>query len=263
MKLEELRIERGIKKLGIFATYDGEDMTENEELYVGELRKRYECVIVAANEERKVKERGDIGEGIIFVTMENMTLDFGMYGRVLRQIEEKDGWVYEGIEEVGLFNDSCIIIKPLDGVFEKIDEEKTAGACGLTLSMEVSRHAQSFFVVYRGKRVIDILRRFFKENDVFAHANKGRNEIIRIYEVGICGYMEGMGIKTEGIYKMVNGNGEVTNMNPTYIGWRVILGQGAPLVKKRRMKWKDDYGNIMMKTASEFRKSVEKAMGKA
>jgi hypothetical protein len=133
-----------------------------------------------------------------------------------------------GLDEVLLLNDS------LAGPFASIDHllagfhASEADVWTLTDTTQFGHHAQSYCLGFkRGVLVRPPLADFWRE----IRPQPSRDEVIWRYEIGLSQMLhrEGYTIEAAIPFSRVVGDGQ----NPTIIGWRRLLDEGFPFVKRQ------------------------------
>lgn len=126
---------------------------------------------------------------------------------------------------VGLINDSCILFRRIGHIFEWIDHNDL-DYCGLTDSPEISYHIQSYFIIIKENAIRDVYD-YFMANGIV----KDIDDIIHTYEVGICRYLIGRGLKIGAYFCYKDHPHGVRNPMYSLIGR--LIEMGMPLIKKR------------------------------
>jgi lipopolysaccharide biosynthesis protein len=133
-----------------------------------------------------------------------------------------------GLDEVLLLNDS------LAGPFASIDHllagfhDSAADVWTLTDTTQFGHHAQSYCLGFkRGVLVRPPLADFWRE----IRPQPSRDEVIWRYEIGLSQMLhrEGYTIEAAIPFSRVVGDGQ----NPTILGWRRLLDEGFPFVKRQ------------------------------
>jgi hypothetical protein len=257
----------------LFSSFSTKPFIEDYILfYLKELTRHYEKVFLITNKrqlpDQQLKLLNDIG--ITVITVKNEGLDFGMW---YKQLKSMDTSLFN---EICLVNDSCILFNELDDVISWA-RRYSFGFFGISKSIEISEHLQSFFIIARGKNTIAIMMKHFYENGVIISDN--HRLIIKIYEIGLSQAMKKEGIPLRAFtninmrdkikrIKRIISNNIFSNEHKNYIDYfsaiiRVMIGlmnpsiyyakelvvKGSPMIKKKPI-------------LSTFRDSEEKALDK-
>lgn len=229
-------IDRNLKSLCLFSTFrPGIKFDENAVVYIKELAKYFELVIVLTNNNLGIQGNISFPANTMIFPVLNKCLDFGMYWNVLNMI--KDDYGSYKIEKLGLVNDSCYIVKSLDSTF-KWGEAKDFW--GITKSPERAEHIQSYFLMFEGRKSIGALFNFVKQNNVYVSEN--RADIIRNYEIGLSTYMKQNGFALDTLYTMDSlkqvkfgiADRFTNRPNISYFQWDKMVHLGCPLVKRKK-----------------------------
>jgi hypothetical protein len=148
----------------------------------------------------------------------NEGFDFGMWYKAFNDITT------QGYDRIGLINDSCILFKNLDEVFDIINKSDW-DYCGILDTVQISYHLQSYFIIIN-KHAIKYVDAYFKKNGII----KNFDETIQKYEVGISKYILDQNLKTGSVFSYkIN----FTNRNPSYFSIEELLSLGFPIIKKK------------------------------
>jgi rhamnosyltransferase len=199
--------------------YTGKSIPEYVKFYIQELKRHFTKVILVTNEKEMIP--GDIvffkNNDIDINLVVNEGYDFGMYYKMFKKYDVSD------YDRVGLINDSCILFKKLDFVFQWIDEEQP-DYCSLTDTNEVSYHLQSYFLVIN-KKAIPFVTDYFNKTGIV----KDFWELVKVYEVGLSSYLLTNGLTIKACYPVrKNRRG-----NPTYLDTKYFIKKGSPMIKKK------------------------------
>ncbi len=157
--------------------------------------------------------------GIDCLLVLNEGYDFGMWSKGL---DEYPPGTYDTLL---LINDSCILLRNLDAVFEQIGRREF-DYCGLLDSKELSYHIQSYFLAFSGP-AIPVLQTYLKSQGI----QLGMKEVVYRYEVGLAKYLIGQGLRVGALYpRFDSGKGDV---NAAYVGITELIAAGFPLIKKK------------------------------
>ncbi|WP_338415566.1 rhamnan synthesis F family protein [uncultured Sphaerotilus sp.] len=154
---------------------------------------------------------------------ENKGFDFGAWAHLAQTVNLGDA-----MERVVLVNDS--ILGPLDvaafGTLVEAIRRSPADVLGLTRSLAVRPHLQSFFLVFQH----EALRRGLFDNAMQAIRNfQTKEAVIDVYETHLTQYMESRGLRCESVFPMLSEDPH--NSNDTYFRWDKLIQHGFPYVK--------------------------------
>jgi lipopolysaccharide biosynthesis protein len=212
-----------MKALCLFSSYyESGPMPYDMVCYLKELKRHCQTVVFITNEKAFLENELQFCRdfGIEFLPVENDGFDFGMWRKALKVFPP------DTYDKVLLVNDSCILFKKLDNVFEKIEGSDWDYA-GLLDSMQIQYHLHSYFLVI-GKKAFTLLRQYFDEHN----SQTNIYQTIRTFEVGLSVYMEQCGMKLGSVY---HHNVCAPDLNPAYSGIEPLIKEGFPLIKKKIM----------------------------
>lgn len=205
--------------------------------YTHELSNHFDRVVLLTNK-RPLPNASSLPPTCVVACVPNQCLDFGMWARVLHNLNST------GLRRLGLVNDSCYIVRPLDGAFATAQHHGWE-FWGMCYSEEQAPHVQSFFVVAEGGAVARMLD-FFKGGRFDGCASLSKDEIVRRYEVGLSRHMSSAH-SIHGVYSMDMvlrrwPERPVPPNAPTFY-WDCLLELGCPLLKKTRYGGYGDAGH--------------------
>ena len=153
-----------------------------------------------------------------------------MWQKALYQIEK-----IEQFDELLLVNDSCICFNDLDYYFNWHKKDH-ADVTGMTISNDVSRHIQSFFVVIKKAAIptaINYIKSLPLHNAVFS-------DVITMGEIGLSSEIMQKGFSIDALFVPQSGD----RKNPMYAHCHSLIAQyHIPLVKRKLFQ---DYHMDMM-----------------
>ncbi len=222
------------KRLAIYGAFDKYGRIDKADLYyLRGLRDVCDNIIYVADNGLVQGEAEKLRDIACYVlAKKHGEYDFGSYKRGIMYAKEKG--LLEGIDELVICNDSCFApVHSFRAMFDTMKESQ-AHFWGVTENIEISRHIQSFFMVFRRKVFeSDVFYKFF-ENVV---AEKNVNDVILNYEIGLSKTLFENGFKAEAYIKypnsdeypftLVNGLKNLTAV-PVW-----LIKQGSPLIKKK------------------------------
>ena len=142
-------------------------------------------------------------------------------------------------DSIGLVNDSCILFKNLDSVFNRINE----GAfdyCGLTDSNAISYHIQSYFTIIN-KNAIKLVHDYFSKHGIY----NDLKDVIKSYEVGLSTHLLENQMTLGACFSTKDYKGEY---NPMLYMTDELIERGIPMIKKKIIFCsfrKDEFLNLM------------------
>jgi lipopolysaccharide biosynthesis protein len=157
---------------------------------------------------------------------ENVGLDFGSWRTALL--------VYPRLFEAGLLlfvNDS--VYGPVGDLGRALARLEQAGGdfFGMSESLEIERHYQSYFLGFRRTALASAAFRAFCDDMLLLH---DKDEIIRRYEVGLRRRLTDGGLAGRALVPA--GADLLPTENPTLHRWRELLAAGAPYVKVQLLR---------------------------
>ena len=154
---------------------------------------------------------------------ENKGFDFGAWAHLAQTVDLGDD-----VERVVLVNDS--ILGPLNlaafGNLVEAMRRSPADVLGLTRSLAVRPHLQSFFMVFQH----EALRRGLFQNAMQAIRNfQTKEAVINVYETHLTRHMTSLGLRCESVFPMLSQ--DPYSANDTYFRWEELIRSGFPYVK--------------------------------
>jgi len=213
-----------MRRVAIFAHYDTENTVKPYILHhLVALREVCDEIHFASTAQLPSDELAKVaGLATSQHIFENTGYDFGMWARVISSINLL-AW-----DELVLTNSSVFgPIVPLTGVFEKM-QGKPCDFWGLTDSLEIDYHIQSFFVVLR-RRLLKSgeVERFFAS--VLPYRHKG--QVIRSYEIGLTHFLLDMHFVPAVFASVLTPELPVGACNPCVWVPAALMDLGFPYVK--------------------------------
>lgn len=166
----------------------------------------------------------------IYCPNDNEYLDFGKYYYVVTTIPT--------VNRLALINDSCYLTGSID--FIENENYKSYDVLGITDSMEISYHIQSYFLVFNTPEAISSVLNFFN-NFHSLPKNFTKVDLIKAWEVNISTILLNKGLKLETLFKYndirFTRNG-CRFVNISYACPEILYLNKCPLIKKFNMiKW--------------------------
>lgn len=153
------------------------------------------------------------------VQVANSGYDFGMWQKVLQSHHVQGEY-----DELCLVNDSCVCFDSLAPYFNW-HQQSQADVTGMTLSYDVNRHLQSFFLCVKSSAVTSVVR-YLEGLDLHASSFE---QVIEQGELGLSRTLQEQGFSIRGFYEMP----ESDKTNPMYSHCIDIIRAGVPLIKKK------------------------------
>ena len=215
--------------------------------YVEELQRHFTKVVFLTNEKEMSAESTMYFQekNIELFLVKNEGFDFGMWYKAFQK------YPTEKYTRVGLINDSCILFRTIDDVFEAI-ERSPSKYIGMVKSDRYHSHIQSFFVVIKDE-AIQKANDYFEQNGLVSDYR----QVIQKYEIGLSAFMIENGISIEGLY---NKGHEGFEKNPSFARVKELIEEGMPLIKKkivfRNYRGLEFYWIIRMNFDADYRKYI-------
>jgi lipopolysaccharide biosynthesis protein len=154
---------------------------------------------------------------------ENKGFDFGAWAHLAQVID-----LGETVERIVLVNDS--ILGPLDtAAFQRMIERirrSPADLLGLTRSLAVRPHLQSFFLVFQHAA---LNRGLFTSAMQAVRNFQTKEVVIDLYETHLTRHMEARGLRCESVFPLLSE--DIHSSNDTYFRWDELIRHGFPYVK--------------------------------
>ena len=236
--------------LAVFAVYSTEtSIPPNLLAYVIEIAKYFDAVILSTTQQLGESGATSLPSNCRILQVSNICHDFGQWFRILKAIP------LGRLQKIGLFNNSCRILKPLDIVFATADalpvDKQTFW--GLTGSEERAPHVQSFFLNFTGKGVTALLE-FAQEKLIDPQQMLNKDYVIDTFEIGLSVAFQLQGIELTCIYPTSTLRGvkscvnpdyellhpELHRTNPSKYLWDILLLVGCPILKDSRVHYPNE-----------------------
>jgi lipopolysaccharide biosynthesis protein len=157
---------------------------------------------------------------------ENKGYDFGQWYRAIQQID------MNAYDRLILANDSCVLIKSLDQLM-KWCEGSGLDYAGLSDSLEISYHPQSYFLHVNKRAIPSLVSYFMKQGD----APKTQSETVHVYEIGLASYLHAEGLSLGAMinYEQVKqlSSMRYSRFDPCVVAVPQLMLLGSPLIKRR------------------------------
>ena len=188
--------------------------------YLTELKKHFTTVVFITNKkEFSITDCDFLNEQKLEkLSVENEGFDFGMWHKAMQKFDVKT------YERLALVNDSCILFKALDQVFETINKSDW-DYCGLLDSNQIEYHLQSYFVVIN-RNALPIVETYFQQHGLCENFE----DVIKIYEVGLTQHLIKSNLRVGSVFSCkVFGD----NLNAAFSGIEALIKKGFPMIKKK------------------------------
>lgn len=230
----EFSINPGIKRrLAIYAAYDKDGFVDKADIYyIRALREVADNVIYIADNELIAGEAEKISKDVCYIkAQKHGEYDFGSYKRGFEYAQERG--LLADIDELILCNDSCYApIYPFGSIFENMKDENI-DFWGMTENIEISRHIQSYFIVFRPQVFSSKIFADFLKN---VETKESVQAVIENYEVRLSEILSQKGFTScSWLGKNKHSAGKLKTLkgtNPTLYPYS-LLKSGCPLVKKK------------------------------
>ncbi len=242
-----------MKSICFFSSYfQGNQIPYYIKFYLEELSRHFsETVFITTEKDLLPADKSFLEQkNIQLMQVKNEGYDFGMWYKALQKYNP------DTHDYIGLVNDSCVLFKKLDFVFDYFKKEKP-DYFGLTDTYLIDYHIQSYFLL-AGKKAIPLLKEYFNKNGIIKELDK----VIKTYEIGLSQFMIKQGMNVKALYSYTRENGQY---NPTLLNAKSLIEQGYPLVKKRiisreygAIKWKSMVANGFDANPENYIKLVKK-----
>lgn len=166
-------------------------------------------------------------DGLNVIRRPNLGYDFGSWAVAMSYFRE-----YLCADNVLVANDS--LLGPFDSIAPLIEhfEHSTADVWGATESLQFGAHLQSFF---RGFRFGVLRERPMEKFWRNIRVQSTKDEVIRQYEYGFTDFLSKHSYSCEAFVPASRISR--TPLNPTIFGWRELLDQRFPFLKKQLVRW--------------------------
>ena len=224
------------RRLVIYAAYDADGFVDKADIYyIRALQEIADNIIYIADNELIAGEAEKISKEVCYIKAEKHgEYDFGSYKRGFMYAKEYG--LLEDIDELILCNDSCYApIYPFKSIFDKMQNEQI-DFWGITENIEIARHIQSYFMVFRPQV---FKTKAFENFLASVKPQKKVRDVIENYEIGLSQTLIKAQFKCKAYipyperYPLpIKG---ATNLTACPI-W--MINQGSPIVKKKSFQEK-------------------------
>ena len=210
-----------MKSICFYSSYFTQDrIPYYVKFYLEELEKYFSEIIFLTNKKPlQESEHAYLKQkNITLKFVSNEGFDFGMWYKAFKEHPSLN------YDRVGLINDSCVLFKPLSGVFKWIDSNDF-DYCGLVSSKSVSLHVQSYFIVIN-KNAIKPVYDYFMQNGLINDYKK----VIYTYEIGLSAHLRKQQLK---VAAMFTSKKDIAAQNPSFLVIEEFIRDGLPMIKKK------------------------------
>lgn len=210
-----------MKSVCFFSSYFTQDYIPYYiKFYLEELGNYFTEIIFLTNEKQLLETELNYlkQKNITLKFVSNEGFDFGMWYKAFKEFPSLN------YDRVALINDSCILFKPLDTVFNWI-EGNDADYCGLVASNSVSPHVQSYFIVIN-KNAIKPVYDYFMQHGLISDYKK----VIYTYEIGLSAHLRNQQLK---VAAMFSSKKDIAAQNPSFLVIEEFIQEGLPMIKKK------------------------------
>ena len=224
------------RRLVIYAAYDADGFVDKADIYyIQALQEVADNIIYIADNELIAGEAEKISKEVNYIKAEKHgEYDFGSYKRGFMYAKEHG--MLDDIDELILCNDSCYApIYPFKSIFDKMQNEQI-DFWGITENIEIARHIQSYFMVFRPQV---FKTKAFENFLASVKPQKQVRDVIENYEIGLSQIL----IKANFIckayipyperYPLARRKGKNLTACPIW-----MINQGSPIVKKKSFQEK-------------------------
>ena len=164
--------------------------------------------------------------GVTVLRRPNVGYDFGSWATALDRFP-----AIAASSRVLLLNDSLVgPFQPIDHLLERF-HHSAADVWGLTDTTQFRHHLQSYCLGFKGGSLRESsLARFWRDIRV----ERSREDVIWRYEIGLSQLLDRERFVTEAAIPYWRVVGE--KQNPTILGWRRLLDEGFPFVKRQLLQ---------------------------
>jgi hypothetical protein len=226
---DELRREGSIDRVAVIAHWapDPRVGRSTRELAAALLREDYTVLLVSTAEgPEPLAWIGGRPSRVTVLRRPNIGYDFGSWATALHRYP-----VVASSPNVLLLNDSLAgPFQPIEDLLRKF-HVSAADVWGLTDTSQFARHLQSYCLGFKAGILREApLARFWRG----IRLERSRDDVIWRYEIGLSRLLDRERFVSEAAipYGRVVGEGQ----NPTIIGWRRLLDQGFPFVKRQLLR---------------------------
>ena len=179
----------------------------------------HDKIIFITNHRTILKEDLDFlkDKNIVIKTVSNEGFDFGMYYKVLSEINCSE------ISELTLANDSCIPVSSFENIFNWF-KDCSFDYAGITDSYQRSYYCQSYFLIARNEAVKYVIEYILQNKILNSYA-----EVVRVFEYGLSQYLLSKNINIGAMFSAKKYNSADISIDCA----KQLIEDGNPLLKKK------------------------------
>lgn len=219
------------KRLAIYAAYDADGFVDKADIYyIRALQEVADNIIYIADNELIAGEAEKISKEVCYIKAEKHgEYDFGSYKRGF--LYAKEHGLLDDIDELILCNDSCYApVHSLKPIFDKMQNEQI-DFWGITENIEIARHIQSYFMVFRPQV---FKAKVFENFLASVKPQKKVRDVIENYEVQLSQLLYKEGFKSEsGLNVSIESNNRLRKNSNLTLYPHSLIKQGSPIIKKK------------------------------
>jgi len=177
----------GARTAAVFAHFDpGGQVADHVHRYLAELSRAVDVLVVVSTSDLDARARSALSQHGRLLMRANEGYDFASWKAGLELVGD-----LARLDRVVLANDS--VIGPVRGLDAVLSHPPAADFWGMTASVEIAPHLQSWFVVYEGALLrTGLVQAFWAAVQPESH----RYQVVRRYEIGQSRLMRRAGIAT-------------------------------------------------------------------
>ena len=212
----------------LLAFHIPEEISRNQKALINEVSKSFTKVFCIHSNNKIPKGVDGLDAEFVYSPIDNNYLDFGKYYYFITKYID----TLLNVKRLLLMNDSCYIVKSLQGILESKQDE--IDIYGITNSYEIHPHIQSYFLLCESSKSIDSVITFFKTFDFTILPNNfTKSDIVRAWEIGISIYLLE---ECKHKYNCLIEVKETYPCNISYLHPDVLYASNVPLIKIKNIK---------------------------
>lgn len=209
-----------MKRICLFSHFFTEDYIPNYVIYYLEKLKEISEVYLLTNI-REINNLFILDElGIKYFLYDNYGFDFGMYYKFFQKNDID-------CDQLIIANDSMILFNDLLSIDKWIKDNENVDMLGITDSIEISYHLQSYFLVMNKKVQIEFIK-YLNENGEL----KEFSDVVNIYEVEFSRYLLLNGFTLKSKYKYIDYTDKL-RMNPIIFSSKKLIYNEISMIKRK------------------------------
>lgn len=179
------------------------------------------------------------------IRVPNQVMDFGMWARVLYTLCLSS---FPNLKTLILVNDSCNMVNSVE-LQKLIRKHIDIPLWGITDSLEIEPHLQSYFLVFQGTESIEHVLAWFKRKQWSWMTRADKDKVVLACEIGLSAWMAAKYGALHAVYpytdvikvkgtasdQILNQGNRYPIYNPSMTFWDKLAVMGCPLIKKKRI----------------------------